>query len=67
MTVLALVLKFFYYNVLHIWSNTIFTRTRVRGQPFQFGSSKSYVSQSGERESRFVLTADPARLSQPGC
>jgi hypothetical protein len=36
MTVLSLMLKFFYYNVLHIWSNTIFTTTRIKSQPFEF-------------------------------
>ena len=30
MTIFSLVLKFFYYNVLHIWRNTIFTTTRVQ-------------------------------------
>merc|ERR1711892_735961 len=55
MTVLSLILKFFYYNVLHIWSNTIFTTTRIQSQPFEFmGSSKSYVTESGESPSRFV-------------
>ena len=59
MTIFALILKFFYYNVLHIWSNTIFTSTRIKSQPFEFlGSSKSYVTQrdndSCESQSRFV-------------
>ena len=55
MTVLSLILKFFYYNVLHIWSNTIFTTTRIKSQPFEFmGSSKSYVTESGDTQSRFV-------------
>ena len=60
MTILALILKFFYYNVLHIWSNTIFTATRIKSQPFEFlGSSKSYVTQTDNDEddrqqSRFV-------------
>ena len=47
MTIFSLILKFFYYNVLHIWSNTIFTATRIKSQPFEFmGSSKSYMTQS---------------------
>ena len=47
MTLFSLLLKFFYYNVLHIWSNTIFTATRIKSQPFEFmGSSKSYMTQS---------------------
>ena len=40
MTILALVLKFFYYNVLHIWRNTIFTTTRL--QSFLAGASSNY-------------------------
>ena len=55
MTILALLLKFFYYDVLHIWSNTIFTMTRIRSQPFEFmGGSESYTTENGETHSRFV-------------
>ena len=55
MTILALILKFFYYDVLHIWSNTIFTMTRIRSQPFEFmGGSESYTTENGETHSRFV-------------
>merc|ERR1719228_2790576 len=59
MTILAMILKFFYYNVLHIWSNTIFTTTRIRSQPFEVGgSSKStqvpYITSAGETKSRFI-------------
>jgi hypothetical protein len=55
MTVISLMLKFFYYNVLHIWSNTSFTTTRIKRQPFEFmGSSKSYATESGDAQSRFV-------------
>jgi len=55
MTIMALILKFFYYDVLHIWSNTIFTMTRIKSQPFEFlGSSKSYDTANGESNSRFV-------------
>merc|ERR1719411_1018984 len=46
MTILALVLKFFYYNVLHIWRNTIFTTTRLQSQPFLAGSSSKYQTQT---------------------
>ena len=54
MTIFSLLLKFFYYNVLHIWSNTIFTSTRIKSQPFEFmGSSKSYITENGEHQSRF--------------
>jgi hypothetical protein len=54
-----MVLKFFYYNVLHIWSNTIFTTTRIKSQPFEmWGSSKSssvpYITSVGETQSRFI-------------
>ena len=53
MTIFSLVLKFFYYNVLHIWSNTIFTSTRIKSQPFEFmGSSKSYITENGDHQSR---------------
>lgn len=59
MTILSMVLKFFYYNVLHIWSNTIFTTTRIRSQPFElWGDSKStsvpYNTSAGETKSRFI-------------
>jgi len=55
MTVFALILKFFYYNVLHIWSNTIFTTTRIKSQPFEFmGSSEMYITESEESQHRFV-------------
>ena len=59
MTILSMILKFFYYNVLHIWSNTIFTTTRIRSQPFEmWGSSKStqvpYITSAGETKSRFI-------------
>ena len=59
MTLLSMILKFFYYNVLHIWSNTIFTTTRIRSQPFEmWGSSKSssvpYITSVGETQSRFI-------------
>jgi hypothetical protein len=51
-------LQFFYYNVLHIWSNTIFTTTRIRSQPFQFmGRSEPLISNSSSDQplqSRFV-------------
>ena len=53
-TVFALILKFFYYNVLHIWSNTIFTKTRIKSQPFEcMGTSKSYVTENGHPQSRY--------------
>ena len=56
MTLFSLLLKFFYYNVLHIWSNTIFTSTRIKSQPFEcMGSSKSYVTESGDPQSRYIL------------
>jgi len=56
MTLFSLLLKFFYYNVLHIWSNTIFTSTRIKSQPFEcMGSSKSYVTESGDPQSRYSL------------
>ena len=55
MTLFSLLLKFFYYNVLHIWSNTIFTSTRIKSQPFEcMGSSKSYVTESGDPQSRYI-------------
>eukprot|EP00092_Neocalanus_flemingeri_P005491 GFUD01005921.1.p1 GENE.GFUD01005921.1~~GFUD01005921.1.p1 ORF type:complete len:1477 (-),score=243.09 GFUD01005921.1:84-4514(-) len=55
MTVLSLVLKFFYYDVLHIWSNTIFTMTRIKSQPFQFmGGAETYDTENGETHTRFV-------------
>jgi len=55
LTLLASGLKFFYYNVLHIWSNTIFTLTRVKSQPFHFmGTSRPYTSAAGVVQSRFV-------------
>jgi len=56
MTILALILKFFYYNVLHIWSNTIFTTTRIKSQPFQFmGTSEMYSADTdSESQNRFV-------------
>merc|ERR1711892_133852 len=55
MTVFALILKFFYYNVLHIWSNTIFTTTRIKSQPFQFmGTSELYEADTEESQHRFV-------------
>ena len=54
MTIFSLVLKFFYYNVLHIWSNTIFTSTRIKSQSFEFmGSSKPYLTENGDQQSRF--------------
>lgn len=54
MTIFSLLLKFFYYNVLHIWSNTIFTSTRIKSQPFEFmGSSKSYITENGDHQSRY--------------
>lgn len=58
MTILALMLKFFYYNVLHIWSNTIFTTTRIRSQPFRFmGRSEppaTIPTTANQVQSRFV-------------
>ena len=45
MTIFALVLKFFYYNVLHIWRNTIFTTTRVQSQPFTLGGHSKKLNQ----------------------
>jgi hypothetical protein len=57
--ILLLIFQFFYYNVLHIWSNTIFTTTRIRSQPFRFmGRAEPAVATAGggggEFQSRFV-------------
>ena len=54
MTILALVLKFFYYNVLHIWRNTIFTTTRLQSQPFTAGPASKYQTDVEQSEHRFV-------------
>ena len=52
MTLFALILKFFYYNVLHIWRNTIFTTTRLQSQPFTLGGhSKKYEDSSIDQDS----------------
>ena len=63
MTIFSLILKFFYYNVLHIWSNTIFTSTRIKSQPFEFmGSSKSYITESGDHQSRYRKQRDNTQV-----
>ena len=63
MTIFSLILKFFYYNVLHIWSNTIFTSTRIKSQPFEFmGSSKSYITENGDHQSRYRKQRDNTQV-----
>ena len=57
MTIFALILKFFYYNVLHIWRNTIFTTTRLQNQPFTTGGSSNKFSEGVDQDKtdyRFV-------------
>ena len=66
MSLCSLFLKFFYYNVLHIWSNTIFTTTRIKSQPFEFmGSSKSYMTQNANdtSQSRFANSGKTHELT----
>ena len=50
MTIFALILKFFYYNVLHIWRNTIFTTTRLQSQPFTGGGYSRPKKYDGEMD-----------------
>ena len=58
MTLFALILKFFYYNVLHIWRNTIFTTTRLQSQPFTLGGHSKKYDEGGmdqdQTDYRFV-------------